>query len=582
MKKFNSSAFNKLMKYTIKYWKYLLLVIVTALIEVFASLYSVIKIGDAVDCMVEQGNVDFNSLSKICILIGLLVLVYVISEWLMELFASTITSNVVRDIRHSMFEAIQKVPLSYIDSNKTGTILSKMIVDVDQIYEGLLMSFNQLFSGIGTILATIAIMMSINYKIGLIVVCITPVSLVIATLISKSTHKYFKKQSELRSDISAQVTDAATNPTLYKTCNFGDRSEEIFDDTNKTLEKVSIKGTFYSSLTNPSTRFVNNVIYALAGLIGAFAVINGGAFSLTVGQFTMFLTYALKYGKPFNEISDVFTEIESATASAERVFEVIEALKEKEDSSDSIVLKDVQGNIELKDVAFSYSKDKKLIENLNLNASHGTNIAIVGRTGCGKTTLINLLMRFYDIDAGSIKIDGNNIYDVTRNSLRSSYGMVLQESYIFSGTIRDNILFGRNATEDEVIEAATKAHAYNFIKRLPQGLDTVISEGSNLSEGQKQLLCIARAMLYLPNMLILDEATSSVDTRTEIKIQQAFDEMMKGRTCFVVAHRLSTIKKADCILVMDKGHIIEQGTHSELLEKGGLYSELYNSQFAKN
>ena len=580
MKKFNNPAFWRLFKYVWKYWYDVVLVLAMAFVGVFASLYSVILIGDAIDVMVD-GSVDFTQLWKIVAIIAGLTVVYMVVEWLTEVFAARITYKAVKDIRQDVFDTIQNVPLSYLDSHKTGELLSIMVVDVDQISDGLILALTQFFTGVATVIGTIIIMMSINYKIGLIVVLITPVSLVLAGFISKMTRKHFKKQSDIRGEIASQVQDAVSAQTLYKTCSYLEKSEEVFEKTNEDLEKVSIKAIFMSSLPNPTSRFVNNIIYALTGLVGALAVIGGGAFMLTVGQLTMFLTYAQKYAKPFNSITDVLTEIESATASAERVFGLMDAVRELPDSNNALVLKDVDGTVELNNVSFSYVKNKELIKGLNLKAKPGQNIAIVGRTGCGKTTLINLLMRFYDVDDGEIKVSGHNINDMTRDSLRTSYGMVLQDSYIFVGTIRDNIKFGREASDEEVIEAAEKARAYSFIKRQPQGLDTVISENSNLSEGQRQLLCIARAMLHLPQMLILDEATSSVDTRTEIKIQQAFDAMMKDRTCFVVAHRLSTIKNADMILVMDKGHIIEQGTHEELLKSNGFYTELYNSQFAQ-
>lgn len=574
-------AFSQLVKYIFKYWYLLLALIIFACGSVYATIMSVIYVGKAIDLMVGGVNsVNTNKLIYYCTSVLLDIGIYLICQWIVESIAGMVTHKVVRDIRRDFFNRMESLPLSYIDSKRTGEILSRMVVDVEQIADGLVMTFSHFVTGVLTIIGTIVIMMIISWKIGLIIVCITPLSLLLASFISKGTHKHFKRQSEIRGEISDKTESAVNNQTLYKVFGYQERGENAFQEDNIRLEKTSIKAVFFSSLPNPTTRFVNNIIYLLVGVVGALMAINGG---LSIGSLVSFLTYSLKYAKPFNEITDVLAEIESAIASAERVFEITNAQVEIPDSPNAVVLNGVDGNLSIKDVSFSYDKSKSLIEHFNLEVESGQTIAIVGRTGCGKTTLINLLMRFYDIDSGQIIVSGNDIKKVTRDSLRKSFGMVLQDSYIFSGTIRDNIAFGYpDATDDEIIQASKHAHAYSFIKRLPNGLDTVIGENVNLSEGQKQLLCIARAMLKLPEMLILDEATSSVDTRTEIKIQRAFDEMMKNRTCFVVAHRLSTIKRADCIIVMDNGKIIEKGTHKELLKQNGFYTKLYNSQFAHN
>ena len=575
MNKISKKPLFRLFSYAFKHPLLIVLLILSALVSVFCSLTSVILIGKAIDNIT-----DINAVLKKCALIGSLTLGYLFFEWLTETIASKITYLAVRDIKKQAFNDLLKAKVGFIDGMKSGDLISTMVVDIAEISDGLLLCFTQLFTGIFTILATIVIMMTMNYKIGLIVVCVTPLSLILATFISKGTHKYFKKQSDLRGEISSKVKQATASAQVYKIFNYQQRAEDGFDAINEKLEKTSIKAIFFSSLPNPTTRFVNNIIYMLTALIGALSIINGGAFSLTVGTLTVFLTYAQKYAKPFNEISDVFTELESAATSFEKVARIFDCDKEEKDDDNALVLTKGSKEIEFKDVSFSYVKEKPLIENLNVTAKKGQTVAIVGRTGSGKSTLINLLMRFYDVDDGQVLMDGNDIRELNRASLRTSFGMVLQDSFVFTGTVRDNITFGRTATDDEVWQAIKQAHAESFVKRLTGGLDTVIGENVNLSEGQKQLICIARAMLYIPDMIILDEATSFVDVRTEVKIRKSFDKMAKGRTSFIVAHRLSTIEKADLILVMDKGKIMEKGTHEELIKLNGLYTELYTSSFS--
>ena len=502
-----------------------------------------------------------------------------ISQWLMNHINNIITYRVVKDIRTKAFGHLEVLPLSYIDSHPSGDIISRIIADIDQFSEGLLMGFTQFFTGVMTILGTLLFMVSINPLITLVVVVLTPISLFVASFIAKKTYVMFKHQSETRGELTTLTDEMLGNMKVVQAFGYQKEAEERFQTINNKLAGYSLRATFFSSITNPATRFVNSLVYAAVGITGAYAAIRG---FMTVGQLTSFLSYANQYTKPFNEISGVVTELQNALASAARVFELINEKTILEDKKDATVLENVKGQVEIEHVNFSYTPDRPLIEDLNLSVKPGERVAIVGPTGCGKTTVINLLMRFYDVNSGSIKVEGKDIRDVTRKSLRTSYGMVLQETWLKSGTIRDNIAYGRpEATEEEIINAAKEAHAHSFIMRMPQGYDTVISEdGGNLSQGQKQLLCIARVMLCLPPMLILDEATSSIDTRTEIRVQKAFAKMMEGRTSFIVAHRLSTIREADMILVMRDGHIVEKGKHEELLAKNGFYAEIYNSQFA--
>lgn len=502
-----------------------------------------------------------------------------ISQWLMNHINNIITYRVVKDIRTKAFGHLEVLPLSYIDSHPSGDIISRIIADIDQFSEGLLMGFTQFFTGLMTILGTLLFMVSINPLITLVVVVLTPISLFVASFIAKKTYVMFKHQSETRGELTTLTDEMLGNMKVVQAFGYQKEAEERFQTINNKLAGYSLRATFFSSITNPATRFVNSLVYAAVGITGAYAAIRG---FMTVGQLTSFLSYANQYTKPFNEISGVVTELQNALASAARVFELINEKTILEDKKDATVLENVKGQVEIEHVNFSYTPDRPLIEDLNLSVKPGERVAIVGPTGCGKTTVINLLMRFYDVNSGSIKVEGKDIRDVTRKSLRTSYGMVLQETWLKSGTIRDNIAYGRpEATEEEIINAAKEAHAHSFIMRMPQGYDTVISEdGGNLSQGQKQLLCIARVMLCLPPMLILDEATSSIDTRTEIRVQKAFAKMMEGRTSFIVAHRLSTIREADMILVMRDGHIVEKGKHEELLAKNGFYAEIYNSQFA--
>lgn len=576
----NNSILKKILSFTKPYLGYLVLTMIFAVISVGLTLYAPILTGDAIDKIVEEKNVDFSSISVILIKFAVVVGITAIAQWLMNLCTNKLTFYTVRDIRVKAFDRLQEVPLSYIDSQGQGDIISRMVTDVEQISDGLLMGFTQLFSGIVTIFGTIGFMLSIDVKITLVVVLITPLSLFVASFIAKNTFNMFKVQSETRGEMTSLIEEMIGNQKVVKAFCYEDDAEEKFDEINGRLQVCGVKALFYSALTNPCTRFVNGLVYSGVGVFGAISALSG---NISVGQLSCFLSYANQYTKPFNEISGVITELQSAFASAKRVFEIIEAQPQTPDSDDAVVLENVDGRVELKNVEFSYNPQVKLIENLNLSVKSGQRIAIVGPTGCGKTTIINLLMRFYDVNSGEISVSGNPIKNVTRNSLRSMYGMVLQETWLKTGTIFENIAYSKpDATMEEVVEAAKQAHCHSFIKRLPNGYDTVISdEGANISQGQKQLLCIARVMLALPPMLILDEATSSIDTRTEIRIQKAFNKMMQGRTSFIVAHRLSTIKEADCILVMDKGHIIEQGTHESLLEKGGFYANLYNSQFAE-
>ena len=574
-----SSTILRVVKYLSGYMPYMIISIVLSLIIVAGQLYIPILQGRAIDKIIAAGNVDFAGVMKIILIILITTGVVALLQWIMNICNNKITYSVVRDIRKNAFEKLQNLPVKYVDSHSTGEVVSKIIADVDQFADGLLMGFTQFFSGVMTIIGTLIFMIVINWKITLVVVLVTPLSFFVASFVAKKTYTMFRKQSETRGKQTGFIDEMIGNQKVVQAYGHEDESLEKFDVINKELQKYSLDATFFSSITNPSTRFVNNVVYALVCLSGAFtSIATGGLFS--VGQLSAFLSYAQQYTKPFNEISGVVTELQNALACADRILDLIEETPLSPEAEDVLVVEEGSGCVELKEVAFSYDKSKKLIENLNLSVKPGQKIAIVGPTGCGKSTIINLLMRFYDVDEGSIKVEGKDIREVTRESLRDSYGMVLQETWLKSGTIRDNITTGKpEATEEEIIEAAKAAHAHSFIKRLPKGYDTIIGEdGGSLSQGQKQLLCIARLMLCLPQMLILDEATSSIDTRTEMKIQEAFGKMMKGRTSFIVAHRLSTIQSADIILVMKDGKIIEQGSHDELISRGGFYTELYNSQ----
>lgn len=578
-----SKTLKEVLKYIKKYMFYVVLSVIFAATTVAMTLYVPILTGDAIDLIVGKGNVDFSAVyaivKKIIIVVGLTAL----SQWIMNICNNKITYGVIRDIRKDAFEKLEILPLKYIDSHSHGDIVSRVITDVDTFADGLLMGFTQLFTGVITILGTLIFMLTINVKITFVVVLITPISLFVASFIAKKTYRMFRLQSETRGEQTALIDEMIGNQKVVQAFGHEDEALEQFDEINGRLQKWSLKAIFFSSITNPSTRFVNSLVYTGVGITGAFTVITNPAF--TVGQLSCFLSYANQYTKPFNEISGVVTELQNALACAARIFELIKEEPQIPDNEDARVLKDtdVDGALELENVYFSYVPEKKLIENFNLSVKPGERVAIVGPTGCGKSTVINLLMRFYDVNSGSIKVEGTDIRNITRDSLRSSYGMVLQETWLKEGTIRENLCMGKpDATEEEMIVAAKASHAHSFIKRLKDGYDTYITEdGGSLSQGQKQLLCIARVMLCLPPMLILDEATSSIDTRTEQKIQSAFAKMMKGRTSFIVAHRLSTIKEADTILVMKDGSVIEQGNHEELLAKNGFYANLYNSQFAK-
>lgn len=580
-KKSQMDTLKTVLKYTKRYSVYVFFSILFAAISVALTLYVPILTGDAVDLIVGKGQVDFDGIFDILRKLIIVVVTTAVVQLLMNLCNNKITYGVVRDIRKKAFEKLEILPLKYIDSNSHGEIVSKIIADVDTFADGLLMGFTQLFTGIVTILGTLIFMLTINVKITFVVVLITPISLFVASFIAKRTYNMFKLQSETRGEQTALINEMIGNQKVVKAFGHEDEALEEFDEINERLRKCSLNAIFFSSTTNPSTRFVNSLVYTSVGLTGAFIAIAGG---ITVGNLSSFLMYANQYTKPFNEISGVITELQNALACAARIFELIDEEPQISDSEEALVLEDAKGNVSLSNVYFSYVPDKKLIENFNLTVKPGQRVAIVGPTGCGKSTVINLLMRFYDVNEGSIKVDGTDIRDITRSSLRTSYGMVLQETWLKEGTIRENLLMGKpDATEEEMINAAKASHAHSFIKRLQNGYDTYISEdGGSLSQGQKQLLCIARVMLCLPPMLILDEATSSIDTRTEQKIQSAFAKMMKGRTSFIVAHRLSTIKEADIILVMKDGSIIEQGNHEELLKQNGFYANLYNSQFEKS
>ena len=569
----------RVLKYIRKYTPALVLSLLLAGLTVLLTLYIPILTGNAVDLIIGKGQVDMPGIFSIMKKIAIAMIITAVGQWVMNTCNNYITYHVIRDIRTDAFAKLEILPLKYLDAHAYGDIVSRVIADVDTFADGLLMGFTQLFTGVLTILCTLGFMLVTNVPITLVVVCITPVSFLVAKFIATKTYSMFKEQSETRGEQTSLIEEMIDNQKIVNTFSRGEAVKSKFGEINGRLQKCSLKAIFFSSITNPATRFVNSLVYAGVGVFGALVAIKGG---ISVGRLSCFLSYANQYTKPFNEISGVVTELQNAFVCAGRIFELIDEEPQVPDAADARVLEEAQGNVDLKNVYFQYVPEKKLIQNFNLQVKPGQRVAIVGPTGCGKTTVINLLMRFYDVNSGSIKVDGTDIRDITRGSLRTNYGMVLQETWLRSGTIRDNICMGKpDATEEEIIAAAKASHAHSFIKRLPQGYDTVITEdGGSLSQGQKQLLCITRVMLCLPPMLILDEATSSIDTRTEIKIQNAFATMMEGRTSFIVAHRLSTIQSADVILVMKDGNIIEQGNHETLLAKGGFYANLYNSQFA--
>ncbi|MDY5844982.1 MAG: ABC transporter ATP-binding protein [Bariatricus sp.] len=578
-KKKQSETLKKVFRYLGKYRIFVVFSILLAAVTVALTLYIPKLTGKAVDFIVTKGQVDFPGVFRIMIQIGICVLVTAFAQWIMSICNNKMTYQVVRDIRNEAFQKIEILPLKYIDGHPYGEITSRVIADVDQFADGLLMGFTQLFTGVATIVGTLGFMLSVNVVITFVVVLITPVSFLVANFIAKKTFTMFKLQSETRGEQTGLIDEMIGNQKVVQAFGQGDKVVEQFDEINERLKDCSLKATFFSSITNPATRFVNSLVYTGVGITGAFAVLRG---ALTVGQLSCFLSYANQYTKPFNEISGVVTELQNAIACAQRIFDLIEEEPQVPEKNGAVTLDNVKGNVKLEDVAFSYLPEQKLIEHFSLNVKPGERVAIVGPTGCGKTTLINLLMRFYDVTDGTIYVENEDIRDVTRKSLRAGYGMVLQETWLKAGTIRDNIKMGKpDATEEEIIEAAKASHAHSFIKRLPKGYDTWITEdGGSLSQGQKQLLCITRVMLLRPPMLILDEATSSIDTRTEVQIQKAFARLMEGRTSFIVAHRLSTIREADVILVMKDGKVIEQGKHEELIRKDGFYHQLYYSQFA--
>lgn len=573
-----SETLKKVLRYLKRYWFFLALSFGLAAITMASTLYIPLLTGDAVDCVIGKGQVDFKGVFAVLKRMVMVIGVTAVAQWGMNICNNKMTYQIVRDIRNEAFAKLEILPLKYLDGHPSGEVVSRIIADVDQFADGLLMGFTQLFTGVLTIVGTIGFMLSVNVGITLVVLLITPVSMIVASFIAKKTFTMFRLQSEARGEQTALIDEMIGNQKVVQAFGHEKDAMEQFGEINERLRKYSLRAIFFSSITNPSTRFVNSLVYTGVGVTGALAAISG---RMTVGQLTAFLNYANQYTKPFNEISGVVTELQNAIACAGRVFELIEEEPQVPEPADATALTDVEGRVDLEHVAFSYRPDQKLIEDLNLAVKPGERVAIVGPTGCGKTTVINLLMRFYDVDAGSISVEGDDIRQVTRKSLRSSYGMVLQDTWLRSGTVRENILIGKpDATEEEMIEAAKNSHAHSFIKRLPKGYDTVIGEdGGGLSQGQKQLLCITRLMLCRPPMLILDEATSSIDTRTEMKIQNAFARLMEGHTSFIVAHRLSTIREADVILVMKDGHIIEQGNHESLLAKKGFYAKLYNSQF---
>ncbi|WP_308791300.1 ABC transporter ATP-binding protein [Agathobacter sp.] len=574
-----AGTIRKVLSYMKRYIPLLVISLALSVVTVALTLYFPILTGRAIDLIVGKGKVDFTAMTAILTRAAIIVVIAAAAQWLTNICNNRMTYNIVRDIRRDAFLNIEKMPLSYIDSHSHGDMVSRIIADVDTFSEGLLMGFTQLFTGIATIAGTLIFMLTIDVKISCIVVLITPLSLFVASFITKKTYSMFQLQTRTRGEQTSLIDEIVGNEKVVQAFNHEDEALEQFDEINDRLQKCSLRATFFSSLTNPCTRFVNSLVYAGVGIFGAMSALTGG---ITVGQLSCFLSYANQYTKPFNEISGVITELQNALACAARIFELIEEKKEIPDASDAVILEEADGRVDIEDVYFSYVPDKKLIEDFNFHVKPGQRVAIVGPTGCGKTTIINLLMRFYDVNSGTIKVSGHDIRKITRESLRDNYGMVLQETWLKKGTIRDNIIMGKpDATDEEIIAAAKASHAHSFIRRLPKGYDTEIGEdGGSLSQGQKQLLCITRVMLCLPPMLILDEATSSIDTRTEIKIQKAFLTMMQGRTSFIVAHRLSTIREADIILVMKDGKIIEQGNHESLLAANGFYANLYNSQFA--
>ena len=573
----------KVLEYLRPYMGLVALSVLLAAVTVALTLYVPVLIGRAIDLIVGPGQVDMPGILRLILRIAIVVAATAAVQWVVNTINNKITFQVVRDVRAQAFAKLQILPLSYIDSHPTGEIVSRVIADVDQFADGLLLGFTQLFTGVVTILGTLGFMISIRPGIALVVVLLTPLSFVVARCIATHTYSYFRQQSETRGEQTAFIDEMIGNQKVVKAFGHEQQNVERFDEINERLEKCSLQAIFYSSLTNPCTRFVNNVVYAGVALAGALVCVACGGAGFTVGSLSALLSYANQYTKPFNEISGVVTELQNALACASRIFQLIAEPPQTPDAPDARVLKDAQGQVEMKDVSFSYVPDRKLIEALNLSVKPGQHVAIVGPTGCGKTTLINLLMRFYDVNGGAIRVDGTDVRQITRASLRRNYGMVLQDTWLKEGTVRENIVMGKpDATDEEIVAAAKASHAHGFITRLPDGYDTVLSgDGGSLSQGQKQLLCIARVMLCLPPMLILDEATSSIDTRTELKIQEAFARMMQGRTSFIVAHRLSTIQSADVILVMKDGHVIEQGNHESLLAKGGFYATLYQSQFAQ-
>lgn len=574
----NIRILKRILKYIKPYMFFVLASVFFAAVSAILSLFLPVLTGDAVDMIIGKGQVDWNGLTIVLLKMALVVAVSAAAQWILGACNNHITFGTVRDIREDAMRHINELPLSYLDRHPTGETVSRIIADADQFADGLLMGFTQFFTGVITIIGTLVLMFMLSPAIALVVVVLTPLSIFVASAIAKSTYRYFKKQSEVRAVQTTIISEMIEQEKIVQAFAYEDRARKRFNDNNSELTGVSLKALFASSLTNPSTRFVNNMVYAAVAVSGAYAVIKG---RFSIGSLTAFLTFATQYTKPFNEISGVVTELQGAIACAGRIFELIDEKAELPDADDALLLDDVKGNIDIDDVCFSYTEDKKLLENVNIHAHSGERFAIVGPTGCGKTTLINLLMRFYDTKSGSIKVDDKEVKKITRHSLRTNFGMVLQDTWLKPGTIRENIIMGKpDASDEEMIRAAKNSHAHSFIKQLPNGYDTVIGEdGGALSQGQKQLICISRVMLALPPMLILDEATSSIDTRTEIRIQKAFATMMKGRTSFIVAHRLSTIKEADCILVMKDGNIIEQGKHEDLLKQEGFYSNLYRSQF---
>lgn len=576
------SVLKRLLKYTKPYSVYLVGALISAIINISLTLYGPILIGKAVDHIIGAGKVDQAGILPILVLLAATIILSAVFQWIMAYCTNKVTYQTVRDLRIQTYQKINRLPLKYIDGHAHGDIISRIVNDVDQVSDGLLQGLTQFFTGIVTILGTLLFMFTISPIITAVVVLVTPLSLFVAGFIARLSHKQFIEQQATQGELSGYLEELISGQKIVKTFHYEARSETQFNEINQRLYQCGVKAQFYSSLSNPSTRFVNGVVYTAVAVIGSVCAVTGRPGPLTIGQISSFLAYANQYTKPFNEVTGVITQIQTAFASAQRLFSILDEEEEKADEPDALVLKNCDGNIDVNQLYFSYRPEVKLIQNMNLSARKGERIAIVGPTGCGKTTIINLLMRFYDADSGTIKIDGNDVMKITRSSLRSMFGMVLQDTWLFSGTVRDNIAYGRkNVTDEQIIEAAKSAHAHSFIMRLPNGYDTLISEdGGNISQGQRQLLCIARVMLVDPPILILDEATSSIDTRTEVRIQKAFTKMMEGRTSFIVAHRLSTIKEADLILVMNHGSVVEQGTHEQLLEKDGFYANLYNSQFA--